>query len=231
MERCRILDPTHPEPAIIQEAARILRRGGVVAYPTDTVYGLAVDAFNEAAVARLYAVKQRAADKAIPLIIGALEQLVQVCVYVPPIARRLITACWPGPLTLLLEPHTDVPALIRGDSPYIGVRWPASPISQALALALGRAITASSANLAGRPAALCAAEVVAQLASAVDMILDGGVVGSSEVSTILDVLVEPPRIVRAGKISQQVLEEILDTRVVGANPRRENVAKPPLSKR
>ncbi len=225
---CRVLDPTYPEPAIIHEAVRILQRGGVIAYPTDTVYGLAVDAFNEAAVARLYAVKQRSADKAIPLIIGELGQLAQVCVHVPRIAARLIEAFWPGPLTLLLEPHARVPVLIRGDSPHIGVRWPASPISQALAVATGRAITASSANLSGMPAALCAADVVAQLASVVDVVLDGGAVVSPEVSTILDVLAEPPRIVRAGKVNQQALEDVLGTRIVTSAPCRENVVNPPL---
>ena len=219
MGLCRVLDPTCPDPLTIQEAARILQRGGVVAYPTDTVYGLAVDAFNEAAVARLYAVKQRSADKAFPLIIGEPGQLAHVCAHIPRIAARLIDAFWPGPLTLLLEPHACVPALIRGDSPRIGVRWPASPISQALAVATGRAITASSANLSGRPAALCAADVVAHLASVVDVVLDGGAVVSPEVSTILDVLAEPPRIVRAGKVRQQALEDVLGKRIVTSDTR------------
>ena len=225
-----VLDPTNPDPTIIQRAARTLQRGGIVAYPTDTVYGLAVDPYNESAVARLYAAKQRPAEKAVPLIIGAVAQLQDVCGHIPPVAGRLIEAFWPGPLTLLLEPQACIPTLVRGHSARIGVRWPASPISQALAVALGRAITASSANRSGLPAALCAADVVTQLAQEVDMILDGGAVADAEVSTVLDVLAESLCIVRAGKIRQRVIEDVLGRRIRDVSATGggdECIAKPP----
>ncbi len=209
MTRCLRIAPDMPDAALVREAARVLQDGGVVAYPTDTVYGLAVDAMNRSAIARLYAVKHRPPAKAVPLIIGDLAQLSQVAATVPSPAEQLIRALWPGPLTLLFEPHDCVPARLRGDSTRIGVRWPAAAIGQQLALALGRCITASSANLSGGEAALSAAEVAACLTPGVDLILDGGTASSADVSTVLDVTVDPPAVLRAGRISVQMLEAVL----------------------
>lgn len=196
-------------PDVLREAVAVLRQGGVVAYPTDTVYGLAVDATDVGAIARLYDVKGRPEAKAVPLIIGDVGQLTEVVAVVPPQAELLMTAFWPGPLTLLLEPHEALPAELRGESPRIGVRWPASKLCQELARALGHAITATSANGSGAPAALTAAEVAEQLGTSVDLILDGGRAESSEVSTVLDVVTVPPCIRRPGKISAQAIEAVL----------------------
>lgn len=213
MTRCLSVDPQTPDPAVVAEAVAVLQRGGVVAYPTDTVYGLAVDALRPEAIARLYAVKGRPESKALPVIIGALAHLTTLVRDVPPAAQTLIQAFWPGPLTLLLWPQAHVPAVLLGDSDRIGVRWPASPLSQALGLGLGRAITASSANRSGEPAALCGDDVLAQLAPAVDVVLDAGPVLSPEVSTILDVTVQPPCLYRPGKIARAALEAVLGYRV------------------
>lgn len=195
-------------PEVLRKAVAILRQGGVVAYPTDTVYGLAVNATDVEAIARLYEVKGRPEAKALPLIIGDVGQLTEVAAAVPPLAEKLIAAFWPGPLTLLLEPHEALPAQLRGESPRIGVRWPAARLSQQLARECGHAITATSANGSGAPAALTAAEVARQLGAAVDLILDGGRAESSEVSTVLDVVVTPPCIRRPGKISSQAIEAV-----------------------
>ena len=209
MTRLLAVDPEQPAPAGLDEAVGVLRRGGVVAYLTDTVYGLAVDALRPEAIARLYTVKGRPESKALPVIIGALEQLTLVVATVPATAARLMAAFWPGPLTLLLPPHRRIPAALLGESDRIGVRWPASTLSQQLALGLGGAITASSANRSGAPAALTAAEVMAQLAPAVDLVLDAGAVTSPVVSTIVDVTVQPPYLYRSGKIAQQAIEAVL----------------------
>ena len=214
MPRCLRVAPDAPDASLLQEAARVLRHGGVVAYPTDTVYGLAVDAMNCGAVARLYAAKGRCATKAIPLIIGDLSQLGQVAARIPACAETLIAAFWPGPLTLLFEPQAGVPEVLRGASPCIGVRWPSAAVSQCLALAVGRPITATSANRAGGPAALTAAEVVEQLSAEVDLILDGGTASSPAVSTVLDITVVPPCVLRAGKITPAAIELALGYRVV-----------------
>ncbi len=216
MSRCLAVTPeTTPEtmPEVLWEAVTVLRRGGVVAYPTDTVYGLAVDAFNVEAIARLYAAKERPDAKALPLIIGEVGQLAHVAAAVAPQAEQLMAAFWPGPLTLLFEPHEALPVLLRGESPRIGVRWPSAVLSQQLARALGRAVTATSANRSGAPVALTAAEVLKQLGSSVDLILDGGRAESSAVSTVLDVVVTPPCVLRPGKIPSQAIEAVLGSRL------------------
>jgi L-threonylcarbamoyladenylate synthase len=222
MSRCIAIAPEAPQADLLQEAVRVLQQGGVVAYPTDTVYGLAVDATNVTAIARLFTAKQRSGDKAIPLIIGEMSQLSQVAARIPLGAERLMQAFWPGPLTLLFEPQSSIPAELRGSSACIGVRWPAALISQHLACMLGRPITATSANRSGAAAALTAPQVMAQLGSTVNLILDGGTASSTEVSTVLDVSVAPPRLLRAGKISPQAIESVLRTAISSAPLRHNN---------
>ncbi len=209
MTRCVRIDPRCPASDALDDAASVLRRGGIVAYLTDTVYGLAVDARLPQAIASLYALKGRSSNKAIPLIIGAPEQLPEVAVALPRGAESLMAAFWPGPLTLLLSPHPNLPATLLGDTGRIGVRWPDSPLSQGLALRVGGAITASSANRSGAAAALSAAEVEAQLVPDVDLIIDAGGANEPQVSTVLDITVEPPRMIRAGKIPQAAIESVL----------------------
>ena len=209
MTRCVKVDPQCPALGVLDDAASILRRGGIVAYLTDTVYGLAVNTRLPQAIAGLYALKGRSSDKAIPLIIGAPEQLSDVAVAWPRRAESLMAAFWPGPLTLLLSPHPNLPATLLGNTGRIGVRWPDSPLSQGLALRVGSAITASSANRSGAAAALSAAEVEVQLAPDVDLILDAGRASEPQVSTILDITVEPPRMIRAGRIPQEAIESVL----------------------
>ena len=209
MTRVRQMDPQRPSGAVLDDAASVLQRGGIVAYLTDTVYGLAVDARLPQAIASLYGLKGRPSDKAIPLIIGAPEQLSGVALALPPCAEALMAAFWPGPLTLLLSPHPNLPAALLGNTGRIGVRWPDSPLSQGLALRVGGAITASSANRSGAAAALSAAEVEAQLAPDIDLILDAGAARNPQVSTVLDVTVEPPRLIRAGRISRAAIDSVL----------------------
>ena len=216
MTRCVKVDPQCPSGMVLDDAASVLRRGGIVAYLTDTVYGLAVDARLPQAIAALYALKGRSSDKALPLIIGAPEQLAAVAGTVPQRAESLMAAFWPGPLTLVLPPHPNLPAPLLGDTGRIGVRWPDSPLSQALALRAGGAITASSANRSGATAALNAAEVEAQLAPDVDLILDAGSANEPQVSTVLDVTVDPPRLIRAGRIPQAAIEAVLGCKMAAA---------------
>lgn len=206
MPRCLKVDSSRPAAAVLQEALAVLQQGGIVAYPTDTVYGLAVDAMNPQAVARLYHVKRRPLEKAIPLIIGGLDQLSQLVAPPSCVVKRIIAVFWPGPLTLLMPAHELAPKHLVGEGRRIGVRWPQMALNQQLAHGLGHAITATSANRSGLAAALCASEVVAQLASAVDLVLDGGVAQSTAVSTILDVGVHPPRLCRPGRLSIQEIE-------------------------
>ena len=213
MTRCVGVDPQHPSPVALDDAASVLRQGGIVAYLTDTVYGLAVDARQPQAIAGLFALKGRSPDKAIPLIIGGPEQLSDVAVDVPRHAETLISAFWPGPLTLLFCPQANLPATLLGNSKRIGVRWPDSALSQGLALRVGGAITASSANRSGVGAALNAADVAAQLAPRLNLVLDSGNASDPQVSTVLDVTTEPPRMIREGRVSRAAIESVLDCRI------------------
>ena len=213
MTRCVGVNPRCPSPAALDDAASVLRGGGIVAYLTDTVYGLAVDARQPQAIARLFALKGRSPDKAVPLIIGGLEQLSDVAVDLPHHAEPLMSAFWPGPLTLLFCPQPGLPASLLGNSRRIGVRWPDSALSQGLALGVGGAITASSANRSGARAALNAAEAAAQLAPRLDLILDSGPAQNPQVSTVLDITAEPPRLIREGRVPQSAIESVLDCRI------------------
>ncbi|MGE3538990.1 MAG: L-threonylcarbamoyladenylate synthase [Candidatus Tectimicrobiota bacterium] len=209
MSRLLTINPLIPEPAVIQQAVAVLQQGGVVAYLTDTVYGLAVDARQPEAIARLYTLKERPAIKALPVLIGALAQLDTLVATVPDAAARLLAAFWPGPLTLVMQPHASVPKPLLGSSAGLGVRWSAAALGQQLALGLGGAITATSANRSGCPEALSAGEVWSQLAPAVDLVLDAGPAASPVVSTVLDVTVTPPCLLRSGRVSRQALEAVL----------------------
>ena len=224
MTRCVGVDPQCPAAAALEGAATCLREGGIVAYLTDTVYGLAADARQPQAIARLFALKGRSPDKAVPLIIGGLEHLPGIVVDPPQRAEALIAAFWPGPLTLLFRPRPDLPASLLGNSQRIGVRWPDSAVSQGLASRTGGAITASSANRSGAPAALDAAEAAAQLGPRLNLILDAGPAANPQVSTVLDVTAEPPQLIRKGRISQAALESVLDCRI--ASKRMEGSRKP-----
>lgn len=214
MPRCLKVDASHPAATVLHAALAVLRQGGIVAYPTDTVYGLAADAMNPQAVARLYDVKQRPPEKAIPLIVSGLDQLSQLIAPPSCAAQRMMAVFWPGPLTLLMPAHEQAPPHLVGAGGRIGVRWPQMALNQQLAHGLGHAITATSANLSALPAAICASEVVAQLASAVDLVLDGGRAQSTAVSTILDVGSLPPRLCRPGRLSREAIEAALGYAVV-----------------
>ena len=220
MTRCVGVDPQCPSPAALDDAASVLQHGGIVAYLTDTVYGLAVDARQPQAIAALFALKGRSSDKAIPLIIGEPEQLSGVALDLPRHAEPLMSAFWPGPLTLLFCPQENLPASLLGNSKRIGVRWPDSALSQGLALRVGGAITASSANRSGAGAARNAADVAEQLTPGVNLILDSGDARNPQVSTVLDVTTEPPRMIREGRVSQVEIESVLDCRIVSDRAER-----------
>jgi L-threonylcarbamoyladenylate synthase len=202
------VDPDEPpEPAVVRASAAILR-GAIVAYPTDTLYGLGVDPRSAAAVRGLFAAKRRAADAALPLIAADLEQVTRLG-DMTALARRLAGAFWPGPLSLILTAHTDVTADARGEGDTIAIRVPASAVARALARAAGVAITATSANRSGLPPAATAAEVIAALGDDVALVLDGGATARRTPSTIVDARFGRPTLVRAGAVPwERVLESL-----------------------
>ncbi|MGB5684638.1 MAG: L-threonylcarbamoyladenylate synthase [Candidatus Electrothrix sp.] len=173
------------DPAALDEAARLLRQGGLIAFPTETYYGLGVDPFNIEALQRLFAVKQRQLDKPVLVLVAEQNQVVHLVAEVPDVMRRLMTAFWPGPLTLVFPGRSTLPPLLTGGTGNIGIRQSPHPLASQLLYAFGGPITATSANRSGAPPAITAAEIQASLGSEIDLILDGGTTPGGAGSTLV----------------------------------------------
>ncbi len=194
--------------AAIARAAAFIREGGLVAYPTDTVYGLGCDPCNPAAVARLFEAKERDAGRASPLIGASIEQLSHAVEFTD-VARRLAASFWPGPLSLVLEARPAISRLVLGGLETAAVRVPADETARRLASAAGFAITATSANISGQPPVARASLISARLTAHLDFVLDGGTLFAGTVSTIVDVTGAVPLLVRPGAVAwDRVLESL-----------------------
>ena len=198
----------------IQEALFTLRNGGLVAYPTDTVYGLGADAFNAAAVRKIYAVKGRARDLPLPLLVADLEMLRRTAAELPDLALALAKRFLPGPLTLIVPKAESVPDAVTAAGPNVALRIPAHPAPRALAAGLAGPLVGTSANRSGKRSATTASEVRRELGDAVDFIIDGECTGGVE-STVLDLTRGRPIVVREGAIPLEELEAALGTAVTG----------------
>ena len=192
--------------AAINRAADSLLSGGLVAYPTESFYGLAVDATNEEAIERLFLVKKRRPGRPVLILIPSIESLAQYAARIPSIADQLIVAFWPGGLTLVFEAGTMVSPLLTGGTGKIGIRLSSHPVATALTRAIGVPISGTSANISGEPACRNAQEVLSCLGEMVNLILDGGETTGKIGSTVLDVTVHPPRILREGMVAKEQLE-------------------------
>jgi L-threonylcarbamoyladenylate synthase len=189
-----------PEAAVLQEAARLLAADEVVAYPTDTFYGLAADPRSPAAVERLFALKGRDASRAIPLIAADWAQVETLCGAPGPLASRLGHAFWPGPLTLVLPLAAALaPELVAGGT-TVAVRVPDNAVSRGLAAALGMPVTSTSANRSGAAPAQHAAAAAAVFGAALGAVLDAGPARGGLASTIVDLTGDEPRLLRAGAV-------------------------------
>ena len=202
------VDPGRPEPDRITEAVAILKGGGVIAFPTETFYGLGADAGNERAVKQIFGIKGRDFRNPIPLIIGKKEDLSGLVEDIPALAETLMTRFWPGPLTLVFEASGRVNPGLTAGTGKIGIRISSHPVATALAEALGGPITATSANLSGKKECSSAGDVLDQLGGRLDGVIDGGLTAGGQGSTILDVTCDPPRILRHGAISAARLHSI-----------------------
>jgi L-threonylcarbamoyladenylate synthase len=190
----------------IEKGVEILQKGGVIAFPTDTVYGLGADAFNSTAVERIYEIKNRPKHQQFPLLIADVKQLTALAEPIPEIAWFLAKRFWPGGLTLVLPKIDSVPAYLAS-GPTIAVRIPDHPVCQALIQHLGNPIIGTSANVSGQPAALTAQEVAQQLKGRVDLIINGGKCPGGKESTVVDVTPEAPVILRQGIISSHEVDK------------------------
>ena len=196
----RTLPVTDPEDAAITEAATLLRAGGLVAFPTETVYGLGADGLNPQAVARIYAAKGRPATNPVILHVADVGGAQPLVADWPEAARVLANRFWPGPLTLVLPASAAVPAIVRAGGPSVALRCPAHPMALALIRAVGRPLAAPSANRSQHLSPTLAEHVASSLGEAVDLILDGGPTSAGLESTILDLGGPRPRILRPGPI-------------------------------
>jgi tRNA threonylcarbamoyl adenosine modification protein (Sua5/YciO/YrdC/YwlC family) len=189
-------------------AAALLGAGKLVAVPTETVYGLAADAAQGAAVEAIYAAKGRPEQKPLNVLVDGMAMAETVCRDIPPLAYDLARAFWPGPLTMILWGTGTLPPVVAAGGATQGVRCPDQALTLAVIRALGRPLAAPSANLSGQPSPKTAQAVLAGLAGRSDAVLDGGPCTLGIESTIVDLTVTPPRILRQGGLSRAALEQI-----------------------
>ncbi|HHV76270.1 MAG TPA: threonylcarbamoyl-AMP synthase [Syntrophothermus lipocalidus] len=206
--KCYKVDPETPEASVIAEAAALIRKGEVVAFPTETVYGLGADAFNEEAVCKIFIAKGRQPDNPLIVHISNMSQVSALIKSVPDEARLLMDRFWPGPLTLVMESLPSVASAARAGGNTVGVRMPRHPVALALIDEAGP-LAAPSANLSGRPSPTTPEHVKNDLDGRISAILDAGPTGMGIESTVLDMTQKPFRILRPGGISLEELEEVL----------------------
>jgi L-threonylcarbamoyladenylate synthase len=203
------VDPHRPDPSAIEEAAQVLERGGLVAFPTETVYGLGARAFDERAVLRVFNVKGRPQHHPLILHVTTENQARALAIGWPDAASRLARAFWPGPLTVVVQRGDRVPAAVAGGGSSVAIRAPRHAVAHALIAALGEPVAAPSANRFRELSPTIAAHVLKQLHEGVDLLLDGGPCDAGIESTVVDVRGARPRVLRPGAVSFSMLREVV----------------------
>lgn len=193
------------EKSALDQALALLRQGEVIALPTDTVYGVACDCLNPDAIEQLYEVKSRPPQKAIPLLLSSEQQLIDVTRDVPDVVWEITSQHWPGALTLVLPAAPHLPEILTAGQDSVAVRLADHRVVRVLAAGLGRPLAVSSANLSGMPNCQSAESVLSQIGSRLPLILDGGNTPGEQASTILDLTASPPRILRDGPVTREML--------------------------
>jgi L-threonylcarbamoyladenylate synthase len=202
------------DPAAIEQALQVLRAGGLIAFATDTVYGVGALPSLAPAVERIYLAKGRPRDKAIPLLMDSASRLEEVAENIPPEASLLAKKFWPGPLTIVLTRKPAVPDKITAGGTSVAVRVPDHPFALRLIAAAGGALATTSANLSGQPDPITAQEVLGYLGGRIDLILDGGRCPGGIPSTVIDLSGSSPHVVRWGAIKHASLDEALGRQLV-----------------
>ena len=210
------IDPQQIDMGIISEAGEVLIQGGLVAFPTETVYGLGADGLNKDAAAKIYKAKGRPSDNPLIIHVADLQSLEDITKNLPQELSELAYHFWPGPLTMIFEKSERVPYETTGGLETVAVRMPENLIARHIIEAGGGFIAAPSANLSGRPSPTSASHVAADMNGRIDMIIDGGVVEIGLESTILDMTVDPPVILRPGAVTKEMLEKILPEVAIGS---------------
>lgn len=202
----RTLDALEDRRVELNKAASIIRSGGIVAFPTESFYGLGVSAWDEKAIQRLFTIKKREENRPILLLIPSTILLNQYVIHIPDIAIQIMEKFWPGGLTLIFEANPDLPRLLTSGGGKIGLRLSSHPVATALVRAVGTPITGTSANISGQAACSNAEAVRHSLGMSVDFVLDGGETEGGKGSTVMDITVNPPTILREGMVSREQLE-------------------------
>lgn len=210
MDRVRKINPLKPQPDLIMEAARVIKRGGIVSFPTRCLYGLGADAFNVDAVDRVFEIKQRPYKKALLVLINNQKVLDKLVRYVPPAASCIMENFWPGKVTIVFEAKDTLPANLTAGTGKIGVRLPGHPVAFALVNAVQGPITGTSANLSGHAGCSSIPDLDSLIADKLDLILDAGSLKGGVGSTVVDVTYDFPRILREGEVPAKDIFAVLD---------------------
>ena len=203
------VDTENPEKSVLTEAAEILKNGGLVAFPTETVYGLGANGLDEKACKRIYEAKGRPSDNPLILTIGDLDGLYKIVGKVTENAKKIIDAFWPGPITLVLPKADCVPETVTGGLDTVAVRYPSNKIARELIKIAGIPVAAPSANSSGKPSPTRASHVEFDLNGKIEMIIDGGAADWGLESTILDVSEDKPVLLRPGAVTQDMIEDVV----------------------
>jgi len=199
------IDPEQPD-SVFSRCREVIRAGGVIVYPTDTLYGLGADPKNPDAVRKVFTIKGRQTDQPILLLIGDADEVRDWAAEVTPQAEGLMKKFWPGPLTLVFKAKPEVMTELTGGARTIGLRVPGNALTRQLLASLGIALTGTSANITGRPGPRTALEAAGAIGEMVDMVLDGGVTEGDDPSTVVDVSTDEPKVIREGAIpSREIL--------------------------
>jgi L-threonylcarbamoyladenylate synthase len=211
------IDGTGSPQKALERAVSIIEEGGIVAFPTESFYGLGVDATNYSAIARLFRVKKRDPGLPILILVSSIDELFHYASSIPPEALELGRRFWPGGLTMILQSSQALPPMLTAGTGKIGIRISGHPLARELTLMLNVPVTGTSANISGKPPCARAHQVIEYLGEQVDLILDGGITEGTHPSTLLDVTSDPPVLIREGIIKAEELigsgiyEEILDS--------------------
>ena len=214
--------------AAVRRAVELLSAGEVVGLPTETVYGLAANAFNRHAVSRIFEIKGRPKNNPIIIHVASFEMAKSCVTQWPVLAHNLARAFWPGPLTLVLPRSQAIPDVVTAGGPTVGIRWPSHPFMQAVISACDFPLAAPSANLANLVSPTTAAHVVKQLGKLIPLVVDGGAAHVGIESTVLDLSVDPPQLLRPGMVHKEALAGVVGTVLVGSGPKAEVLKSPGL---
>ncbi|MDI6796650.1 MAG: L-threonylcarbamoyladenylate synthase [Desulfatibacillaceae bacterium] len=215
MAETLFINPASPDEKDINRAAGIIASGGMAVIPTTGLYGLAADAYNPAAVERVFALKGREREKSLLVLAQNMEQVIALVDDFGPMAQKLADAFWPGRLTLVLKAKKNAPATLVSANGSIGVRLTAHPVARALIKALGRPVTGTSANPSGLPAPWDVAQLAQGIKQGAEIILDAGALAGGPGSSVLDISGPIPRLLREGAVSRRAISQVLGAEIAG----------------